>query len=1041
MSGLFRQASLSGQLARAGFTDPDRAEQLLAGPALTGLLDPCDDHFGDGLVAALSRTADPDQALLSLVRIFERLELLDPDADPADPGPAPGAARLRAVVRCAGAERDRLLAVLGASAALGDFLVRHPDQWIALADREDTVPSFEAEDGEESPPDPGLGLGGMDDVRADLLRAVDADPEARRPVTTTDPERAMDSLRIAYRGWLLAIAGRDLVHPDPAAVMPEVARALADLAAAALEAGLAISRAELPPDAVDCRMTVIGMGKCGGRELNYISDVDLIYVVEPVDGGDEHAAMQTGTRLAVGLARACSAPTAEGSLWPVDTGLRPEGKNGPLVRTLDSHIAYYERWASTWEFQALLKARPVAGDRELGERYLEAIAPMVWRAAERENFIEDVQAMRRRVEEHIPAKYADRELKLGAGGLRDVEFSVQLLQLVHGRADTRLRTPNTLTALEALSTYGYVGRDDAAELDRDYRSLRALEHRIQLHRLFRTHVVPQAPADLRRLGRSMGYLRDPAAELEDAWHRRSREIRRLHEKLFYRPLLAAAARLTTDEVRLTSEAAQTRLSALGYRDPAGAMRHLATLTAGVSRRAAIQRQLLPVMLGLFADGADPDAGLLAFRRVSDELGSTHWYLKMLRDSGGAAERMARVLSGGQFVAELLERGPEAVALFGDDAKLRPRDRAAMITAIRRGSERHEDDPDRAVLAARAVRRYELVRTAIADTVGEIDLGNVGRALSDATVATLDGAVRSARTVVAPRYGGRIPTRLSIVAMGRLGGNELGYGSDADVIFVHEPEPGADEAEAEAAALAVVRELRRLLTAPGPEPAVEVDTDLRPEGRNGPMVRSLSSYAEYYQRWSSSWEAQALTRAVPVVGDGQLADRFTAVIDPARWPRGGPEEAAVREIRRIKARMESERLPRGADPRRHLKLGPGGLSDVEWTIQLMQMRHGYEVPSLRTASTTGALSAARATGLISGPDADVLMRAWHLASRLRNALVLWRGRALDTLPTKVRDLDGVARLAGYPPGSAAVLEEDYQRATRRARAVVERIFYG
>jgi len=1012
-----RHATPSGRLARLGFADPARAQRLLEDPALAGLVDPLDDVFDDGVLSALAAAADPDQALLGLVRLLEGVGSV-----------AHEGARLRAVLRSGGTARDRLVAVLGASVALGDHLARHPEHWTALTT--DGVPDAA-------------------ELRRQLLTAVGAEPDAPDPVSSLDRDAGYDALRVEYRRCLLATAGRDLTAPDSAAALPWVARELADLAAAALEAALAIARAELPPSATPCRIAVIAMGKTGGRELNYVSDVDVIYVVEPVEGDvegdverdtDEAGALATGARLAAGLARACSAATAEGTLWPVDAALRPEGKHGPLVRTLASHLAYYGRWAATWEFQALLKARPVAGDLALGEAYVAALEPMVWHATERPNFVEDVQAMRRRVEQHVPAREAGRQLKLGPGGLRDVEFSVQLLQLVHGRADPRLRTPNTLDGLEALSTNGYVGRDDAAELDRAYRMLRTLEHRIQLHRLRRTHVVPQGD-ELRGLGRSFGFRRDPGAELEALWRRHAVVVRRLHEKLFYRPLLSAAARLTTDDVRLTPEAARARLAALGYRDPAGALRHLAALTSGVSRRAAIQRQLLPVMLGWFADGADPDAGLLAFRTVSEELGSTHWYLRLLRDSGAAAERMAIVLSASRLVAGLLERAPESVALLEDAERLRPRTLEDTLAAVRQGAVRHEGDAEAVVLAARAVRRREITRTAIGDIAGLVDLDQVGRALSDAATGALEGALLAAVHEVTGRYGGTLPTRVLVVAMGRLGGGELGYGSDADVLFVHDPLPGADEHTAQTAAMAVAGELRRLLATGAPEPALEVDAKLRPEGRNGPLVRSLGSYAEYYARWSLPWEAQALTRAAPAVGDADLGRRFVELVDPLRWPHGGMPDAGIREIRRIKARMEAERLPRGTDPLRHLKLGRGGLSDVEWTVQLVQLRHAHEVPALRTPSTLGALAAATEAGLVQDGDAEVLRAAWELASRVRNAVVLWRGRPSDVLPSAARDVEGVARLLGYPHGAAHQLEEDYQRATRRARAVMERVFYG
>ncbi len=257
--------------------------------------------------------------------------------------------------------------------------------------------------------------------------------------------------------------------------------------------------------------------------------------------------------------RICSDHTPEGTIWPVDANLRPEGKSGHLVRTVASHRGYYERWAKTWEFQALLKARPVAGDLALGREYTAAVEPLVWQAAEREGFVADVQAMRRRVLEHIPAGQAERQLKLGSGGLRDVEFAVQLLQLVHGRADESLRAPTTLSALADLTEGGYVGRPDGEAMHHAYAFLRTLEHRIQLYQLRRTHVVPEDEPSLRRLARSMGHFSEPVAALHKEWQHHRREVRRLHEKLFYRPLLAAVARIPGDGARLSAEAATARM--------------------------------------------------------------------------------------------------------------------------------------------------------------------------------------------------------------------------------------------------------------------------------------------------------------------------------------------------------------------------------------------------------------------------------------------------------------------------------------------------
>jgi len=992
-----RRSSTFTRLLRHGFTDPSAAERLLDSVELMPVRD------DPVLLDALGATADPDLALLGLVRLLE-----------AQPGPTARRELLDTLI-AAKPLRDRLLGVLGASAALADHLARHPRDWEALV-------TYEPRDLHP----------GVEEFERGLAEATD-------PV----------SLRVAYRRCLLSIAARDVCGTTDLA---ETAAELADLATATLRAALAIARAAAPEDAALCRLAVIAMGKCGGHELNYVSDVDVIFVGEAVDGADEGKALRSATKLASHMMRICSETTVEGSIWPVDANLRPEGRNGPLVRTLSSHLAYYQRWAKTWEFQALLKARPVAGDIELGEEYVAALEPLVWKAAERENFVVDVQKMRRRVVENIPAAEVDRELKLGPGGLRDVEFAVQLLQLVHGRADAALRSGTTLDALQALAAGGYVGRADAVQLDDAYRFLRSMEHRIQLYRLRRTHLVPEDEADQRRIGRSLGLRVDPVAELNREWRRHAAVVRRLHEKLFYRPLLDAVAQLAPGEARLSPEAARERLVALGYGDPAAALRHLEALASGVTRKAAIQRTLLPVLLGWFADSADPDAGLLNFRKVSDALGKTPWYLRLLRDEGAAAENLARVLSAGRLAPDLLMRAPEAVALLGDGdgGGLEPRERAQLEQEILAAVGRAEN-AQQAVTAARGVRRRELFRTAAVDIVGsygtetqpaEADQGAlvdvVGGAVSDLTAATLAGTLRA---VVRDGWGDKLPTRFAVIGMGRFGGHELGYGSDADVIFVHEPWEGVAEQEASEAANKVVSEMRRLLQIPSADPPLLIDADLRPEGKSGPLVRTLKSYEAYYRRWSLVWESQALLRAEPVAGDEELGRSFIELIDPLRYPAEGLGDDAIREIRRLKARMESERLPRGADPKLHTKLGPGGLSDVEWTVQLLQLQHGWVEPGLRTTRTREALAAAAAAELISVEDASILDEAWVLATRVRNAVMLVRGRAGDTFPSDGRELAAVGRYLGYGDGHVGDMLDGYRRTARRARAVVETLFYG
>ncbi|MGZ5369463.1 MAG: bifunctional [glutamine synthetase] adenylyltransferase/[glutamine synthetase]-adenylyl-L-tyrosine phosphorylase [Aeromicrobium sp.] len=961
-------------LARKGFRSVDTAIVHL-------------DVLGDvpeKLVDQIAGVASPDTALGSLADIAE----------------ACGSVKLLNLLAGDAELRQRLLIVLGTSLALGDFLARHP--------------GFVADLGVNELSRTALDLG---DFRKQMASAA-----------------TPDELRISYHRKLLHIVTRDLTALTS---FEESSAEIADLAVATLGAALDIARRDVNNEAL-CKLAIMAMGKTGGRELNYISDVDVIFVYEPAVGADDQAALKAATRLAATTMRICGAHTGEGAIWEVDAGLRPEGKSGPLVRTLSSHVSYYERWATTWEFQALLKARFAAGDEQLGQAYLDAVSPMIWEASTRENFVTDVRSMRRRVVDNIPSAHLDRQLKLGPGGLRDVEFAVQLLQLVHGRGDDSLRSPTTLVGLRALIDGGYVGRRDGAAMGEAYEFLRTLEHRIQLFKLRRTHFVPEDEEDLRRIGRSMGFRQKSAENLVREWQAHRREVRRLHEKLFYRPLLEAVASLPTEGLRLTTEAAELRLRALGYVDPVGALKHLKALTSGVSRRASIQRSLLPAMLSWFAESPDPDAGLLAFRKISEGLGETHWYLRKLRDEGEGAEQLAHILSSSKYVTDLILRAPESVAMLGDSAELVPRSRDRLLTETETAVRRHRNPLD-AIRIVRRIRCRELSRIGIANVLGRLDIDEVGEALTDVATGTLSAALFAA-TAAVEAESGPMPTRMAIVLMGRLGGHEVGFGSDADVMFVHDPLPDADDKAAGDAAMAVAVELRRMLAAPGDDPALEVDANLRPEGRSGPLVRSLNSYKAYYDRWSAVWEAQALLRADPIIGDKELCEKFTALIDPLRWPEEGISADDVREIRRIKARVDSERLPRGANPATHLKLGRGGLADVEWTVQLLQMEHAHRVPGLRTTKTLDALHAAREAGLLSGVDSAVLEASWRLVSRIRNAIMLYRAKAAESMVEQANERAGVAYLMGYGVDETERMVDDYLRTTRQARKVVERIFW-
>ena len=1007
-----------GEFARAGFQSLSeaRTSMLELGETVGAPI--------SELLVAFGQAADPDTALHSTHTLLERNPELLRGLD--------------------GVQWQHLALIFGASPALAEFFVRRPETLRSLLSGESQ-------------------LRDAAEVRTRLLDAVGVTtgphPIDEAPIAAWSGDEGATRLRVRYRELLAELVLYDLLsgqHGRAVETLESIAAVLSHLADAALEAGLAVARATLIAGessgqavskervlAID--LAIIAMGKCGAEELNVVSDVDVMFVHGVCDESQElnpDIALRIATQLATETMRAIHDHSAEPPLWQVDPNLRPEGRQGPLVRSLSSMIAYYERWAKTWEFQALLKARAAAGAAALGERFVAETREMVWSSSSRDDFVGSVQRMRERVTEHIDPDELEVQLKLGPGGLRDIEFSVQLLQLVHGQYDESLRSAGTLPALHSLVRGGYVAREDGERLAHDYRVLRLLEHRLQLRELRRTALMPRDEDHLRVLARSSGLAANSQALLS-IWREIRAEVRELHLKIFYAPLLNAVAALPGEEFSLGSDEARKRLQGIGFRDPDGAMRHLTALTKGNSRSARIQRNLLPVLLQWLAEGRDPDYGLLAFRKVSEANAKNTWYLRLLRDGTEAAERLTRVLSSSRFAADLLESIPSAVAWLERDELLQPVEVGVLLKEMRSLASRRSSS-DSAAEALRAVHRREVLRLALGRLVFVIDDVAVARGLDAAHTALLDGlllALRGRGSGAVSDTSSLTDFELTLIAMGRYGGGEMGFSSDIDLLAVYRAPEGANEQESSESrkqAERVMAELRRLVS--DPRFSVDLDFDLRPEGKNGPIVRSLDAYRAYYERWSLTWEAQALLRARPVAGDVRLGRDFVALADRIRYPQSFGE-ADTREVRRIKARVEAERLPRGAEPKRHLKLGPGGISDVEWLVQLLQLQHAGEIPSLRTQSTLAALRAAVDAELLGDEDRQRLEEAWRLASRIRSAIKLWSDRASDALPHDRTELEGIAGILGMPEGRTTELEEQWFAASRRAREVYEREFFG
>jgi [glutamine synthetase] adenylyltransferase / [glutamine synthetase]-adenylyl-L-tyrosine phosphorylase len=839
---------------------------------------------------------------------------------------------------------------------------------------------------------------------------------ARRPglLVGSAPD---DSVPLRLRAALATIAGDDLAGViEMRAATTRFSDAIDDLVRDVLSRTTA-AIAERHPLVADLPFAVIAMGKWGARELNYSSDIDLLFVHDR-PGDDESASRAAALALALAIVGALSARGSDGPGLLVDADLRPEGSIGPLSRSLDSYAQYYAKWGEPWELQALLKARPVAGDPSLGERFASMVGTVIW---ERGLDVDSLRSIRK-LKEQAEAGARPSDIKRSRGGIRDVEFSVQLLQLVHGRLAPELRGQGTLEALQALTDLGFVAEEDRSHLDTAYRFLRDLEHRIQLWDLRQTHELPDDPQRREQLGRSLGMLTDPSHQLEQRIGEVRSVVRDVHERLYFRPILDAL--VGSPSARLGMEQAALRLEALGFNDVAAAKRALEDLTAGLSRRSRAMQQVLPLMLDWLSLTPNPDLGLRQLRTVLANTPDHAALVTLLQVNPLAGERLCRLLGTSRLIGDLIDRIPEFVPRLADEQMLAEvRDRVAELSRLL-GLLDSRPDPDAKIGTIRRLARRRKLRIAARDI---LDLADTVATLRSLT-ASADIAVAGALHVVTQGD----PTGLCVVAMGKWGGGELSYGSDLDLMYVIAEESGRDDA------FRVATDLSRLLSETSRHgEAYQLDAELRPEGRKGPMARSLDSYHRYYEEWAEPWEMLALVKGRVSAGDPSLASQWSDMVGTFLW-RDRLPSGFERSIREIKARVEKERIPAGEDPDYHLKLGRGSISDIEFLTQLLQLRHGGAIPELRVPGTLDALQVLVGHELL-GPDEErALSESYLFCSRARLRLHLQMGRAVDSLPTAPAELRSLAASLGFD--RPAELRDEYRRVSRRARRVFETRFY-
>jgi glutamate-ammonia-ligase adenylyltransferase len=831
--------------------------------------------------------------------------------------------------------------LLGFSTAAADFLVRHPEEVATLAD---------------------VGSRTRLDLDAELVADMLQWGE-------------QDGLRVFRRRGMLRVAARDLDGAELEDVVAEISR----VAEACLEAVCRLVAGQT-------RMAVIGLGKLGGSELNYASDVDLIFVhADSGAGPQDHA-----ERVAAELIRLLAEPTAEGIALRVDPTLRPGGSGGALSRSLEATLEYYDDQSATWERQAMIKARPVAGDPWIGSAFVEGVTPFVYPLELAPRAIDDVRRTKVRLEEYIRQRGKElTEVKRGRGGIRDVEFAVQLLQIVHGRRDPRLREPNTLRALATLAEEGYVAQADAEALTDAYRFLRRLEHRLQIVRDLQTHDLPADPRSRTTLARSLG-LADADA-LRDAYERRTELVRGIHERLFYRPLMEAFAGPIVPNPGVDRPATEELLAGLGFASAARSFEVLRRLVDPATRMGKVLAHVFPVMVPALAMAPDPDQALVRLERIADAVGDRHEPADVLAGDPAAAQRLAHVAAASAFATDLLVAVPERVTALADGGRVVDA-QAALVAAAGR-------------YASRELRARE-----------------IGAALADIA----DRVIREAVDAAEPG----LP--FAAIGMGKLGARELNFASDLDVMFVYEGEGSDDVRRAVGVAERVMRGIR--------DAGWEPDADLRPEGRNGPLARSVAAHLEYWQRYAELWEFQALLRVRHIAGDEQLGRRFVLNAADFAYPRDGITVDHVVEIRRMRDRIERERVKPPEAAKFHFKLGRGSLADVQFAVEVSLMRSGGARPELRTTRTLDAIEHLAEQRLWEQSVARDLGEAFVYLSDVKNALEVDRRLHAEAIPASPLDQTALARRLGYEEHPRQSFIDDYLRITRRCRRAMERVFH-
>jgi glutamate-ammonia-ligase adenylyltransferase len=823
----------------------------------------------------------------------------------------------------------------------------------------------------------------------------------------------------------------------------EVGRELAHLAAACLDAAVTRVRAELVarygearnPDGTRSRFVVMGMGKLGGEELNFSSDIDLLYLYESdqaiVGDGRELSAHEFFSRLAERVGRAIGDVTDEGYCFRVDLRLRPEGTRGPVTNSLHAAEHYYESWGRPWERQAWLKARPVAGELDLGDEALALLEPFIWPRSSGPEVIRAVHALMARIRAELGSP---DDVKLGPGGIREIEFFVQALQLVHGRS-TAVRARGSLRALDQLLFAGLTSEREHRALVEAYVFLRRVEHRLQLDEGRQTHTLPEDPARRALFARRLGFA--DAARFEETLARHRRDVSELYATLGAPEPPPRPPVLALLDPATSREGMARALDELGFVDLETSTDELETLVTRPHSPFA-PPEAGPFAAQLLEDAAaspDPD---LALRRLVDLVGrrgSAAEVWRLLAVHRPLQRLVVSLFGTSEFLSKELIAHPELLEPLLSAAQAQPQRSRAQLEAITAAAlaAAPREDEEAQLNALRRVKSEELLRIGLYDVAGVLEPWQVAHQLSDLADTMLQAALDLVAPITFRKYG-TPDAKLAVIGLGKLGGRELGYSSDLDVVFVYDGDPSHFEVMSRLA-----QRLLHALSAYLSEGRLyEIDTRLRPSGQKGALVSSLSGFRAYHQQAAQLWERQALIKARTVAGDRALG---VAIEQITRAHVYGAHAALTvdmaAEIGRLRARMEKE-LANETAHRFNFKTGRGGLTDVEFLVQYLQLREGPRVPALRVRATTEALAALQDEAVLSAGEARALAESYAFLRRLENRLRIVKDRSIQELTDEPRELDKLARRMGYVAAApGARLLADYREHADRVRAIYAR----